>query len=1179
MPHSGDQQDTRGPTGIAGVLRNLSRLNRSHPASPAVTVPTTSARRSGPEYFGGPPNNDQLFTQLKAGSPLPDRVAAAAQFRTIVAEYALSSVTEIWLAAQDMLDPQNSPDVRQAALKLMTACIKHSDPTALDRLHFYKIIATHPCLADFDDQLLALVALTNNGKNVTSFEKDILGLLSKWIRLWFKEAGQARQARKRENGPSAALSAVESNFTQLMRFVTDIVKFNHSAFEERQVNTLLSEFLSVCKKTTSRDDIKYSLTFIDVLITYGYIPRQTLAQCIEVLCGAYTTVKELADTTWGAVANLCRSYMAHNTVLVLREILGSPGRKSSRTNNSLRGAVYLLERLLIANEADGLPAIQFSAVMVSFRAALAANNARLDMDIVKAISSIFQNEEIMKHVTVDEWATPLDILAQCSKRTTERADGTKLEVSNSLTSTTAYRPTSVHSKDRDNIGSAISASLLQIIIFLEGRCILQKDSTLTEIVMEFFIHVHGHLPDSAADLLIDYYAAEHLCYPSCIDWMTNMQRLLAMFFKSKLRPARLRISVLTLVKDVYETIKGICDEDQLQEMILSVFEGIREEIDGMVLDALVRIAVDVSGGGNRVLFDKIIDILVDFIPTEGKSTDQAQLVDVACDEAHHSPLVVSSTYNFGSRLNTITTGLVRIFIRNMHTSARKAARVFIEIVKVAGCAIADVDARLTAMRLLFRIRSDAEHAILLVRSTESESMAAFLGRLIKPAEEKEILAPCKDEDVLSTSRLNRSCSVSLPSRTPSRSMAEKPKSKQRELLWSYPETQLLPEPFTEESSPVLCTYKDPPSVEQLNGESPPEKFLSKETCVRMSLWMEQVVIPIIQTGTNWEIYSYVLVNLASQISNKTTFRNCTPHIKYLRAYICDQLHTNKIPNTDLPSELRKADIAVVLIHILTTLTCYHEHFARNEQEAVVKAFQLGLHSWQRTARPCIHALSVCCYELPMPTSKFLSGILTKLSQIITSSAVSVHILEFLSALARLPSLYANFTEPDFRNVFGIAFRYIQHTKETTAQQAQRINHPGRGSKDSPDSIHSEQPTLPQYVLTLAYNVLTTWFLSLRLSERHKYVSWITRGLVLGDNINGKNYIDEQSQACIDMLQQFTYSDVGTQQSPVHTKFQNSSHIQTRNWLNGLSIISIKMDTVTGDSEVTIRKPVSVYSLF
>lgn len=1174
MPHSGDQQDTRGPTGIAGVLRNLSRLNRSHPASPTATVPTVGVRRGGPEYFGGPPNNDQLFTQLKAGSPLPDRVAAAAQFRTIVAEYALSSVTEIWLAAQDMLDPQNPPDVRQAALKLMTACIQQSDPTALDRLHFYKIITTHSCLDDFDDQLLALVALTNNGKNVASFEKDILGLLSKWIRLWFREASQARQARKRENGPTAALPATEFNFTQLMKFVTDIVKFNHSAFEERQVNALLSEFLSVCKKTTSRDDIKYSLTFIDVLITYGYIPRQTLTQCIEVLCGAYTTVKELADTTWGAVANLCRSYMAHNTILVLREILGSPSRKSSRTNNSLRGAVYFLERLLIANEADGLPAIQFSAVMVSYRAALAANNARLDMDIVKAISSIFQNEEVMKHVTVDEWAIPLDILAECSKRTTERADGMKLEASNSLVST-GYRPTSEHSKDRDNISSAISASLLQIIIFLEGRCIHQKDPTLTEIVMEFFIRVHGHLPDSAADLLIDYYATEHLCYPSCIDWITNIQRLFFMFFKSKLRPARLRISVLTLVKDVYETIKGICDEDQLQEMILSIFEGIREETDGEVLDAQVHIAVDVAGGGNRVLFNTIIDILVDFIPREGQSTDSPQLV-MTRDEAHH-PSLVSNTYHLGSRLNTITTGLVRIFIRNMHISARKAARVFIEIVKVAGCSIADVDARLTAMRLLFRIRSDAEHAILLVKSTESESMAAFLGRL-KPVEAKErALAPCTDEDASSASRLNRSCSVSLPSRTPSRSTTEKPESKQRGLLWSYPETQLLLESFTEESSPVLCTYKDPPSVEQLNGESPPEKVLSKETCIRMSLWMEQVIIPIIQTGTNWEIYSYVLVNLASQISNKTTFRNCTPHIKYLRAYICDQLHTNRIPNTDLPSELKRADIAVVLIHILTTLTGYHEHFARNEQEAVVKAFQLGLHSWQRTAKPCIHALSVCCYELPMPTSKFLSGILTKLSQIITSSAVSVHILEFLSALARLPSLYANFTEPDFRNVFGIAFRYIQHTKETTAQQAQRVGHLGR-SPNTPDSIHLEQPTLPQYVLTLAYNVLTTWFLSLRLSERHKYVSWITRGLVLGDNINGKNYIDEQSQACIDMLQQFTYSDVGTQQSPVHTRFQNSSHIQTRNWLNGLSIISIKMDIITGDSEVTIRKPVSSYSL-
>lgn len=1183
MPHSGDQQDTRGPSGIAGVLRNLGRLNRSHPASPAVTV-NNGVRTSGPEYFGGPPNNDVLFAQLKAGSPMPDRIAAAAQFRSIVADYALSSVTEIWLAARDMLDPHNPPDARQAALKLMTACIKQSEPSSLDRLHYYKILSSHPCLEDFDDQLLALIALTNNGKNVTSFDKDILGLLAKWIRIWFKEAGQALQTRKRENGSSAGGSAGEANFLQLMKFVTDIVKFNHSAFEERQVNALLSEILSVCKRTIRKEDIRFALTFIDTLITYGYIPRQTLTQCIEVLCGAYTSVKELADSTWSAVANLCRSYMAHNTILVLRAILEAPSKKSSRANNSLRGAVYFLERLLMANEADGLPAIQFSAVMLSFRAVLSANNARLDVDVVKAICSAFHSEEVMSHVTFDEWAVPLDVLAQCSKRTMESADGSKTGTS-SIPSRDVARPVSVNSRDKDNIGSAISASLLQMIVLLEGHCIAHKDPTLIEIVVDFFVRVHGHLPDSSADMVIDYYATEHLCYPSCAEWMANMQRLLDMFFRSKMRPARLRISILTLVKDVYETIKDVCDEKELHSMVLSIFDDIKEETDGKVLDALVRIAVDVAGDGSKVLFEKIIHILADFIPSQVQCKDLAQHTK---DQAQHTrtPLdtqsgpVFSQTHPYGSQLNIITTGLVSIFIRNMHTSAQKAARVFIEVVKVAGCVTADEDARLTAMRLLFRIRSDAENAILLVESTESESMAVFLGRLVKPSGEKEVkeAAPIGHKEVESThSRLNRSTSISQPSlafRAPSRSTIEKSDKWLGAALWTYPEKRPLPEHFTEESSPVLVTYKDPPyAAEQVNADAPQWKPLLKENCVRMSLWMEQIIIPIIQKGTSWEIYSYVLVNLASQLSNKTVFRNCIPHIKLLRAVICDQLHTNKIPNTNLPAELRKADIAVVLIHLLTTLICYHEDFARNEQEAIVKAFQLGLHSWQRTAKPCIHALSVCCYELPMPTSKFLTGILTKLSQIITSAAVSVHILEFLSALARLPSLYANFTEPDFRNVFGIAFRYIQHTKETTAQQNQRPNYLGR-VQSSQDTQHPEQSQLPQYVLTLAYNVLTTWFLSLRLSERYKYVPWITRGLVLGDNTNSKDYIDEQSQACIDMLQRFTYSDAEAQRSAVRTNFQDSPYIQTRNWLNGMSIISVRMDTITGDSELTVRKPVS-----
>src|SRR5205085_8787507 len=105
--------------------------------------------------------------------------------------------------------------------------------------------------------------------------------------------------------------------------------------------------------------IQCSIAFIETLITYGYVPRPALRPCIEVLCGAYATLRDLTDATWNAVSNLCKSYMAHNSILVLREILDAPSQRlsASSNTNTLRGAVWFLEKLLIANEKDGLPSV------------------------------------------------------------------------------------------------------------------------------------------------------------------------------------------------------------------------------------------------------------------------------------------------------------------------------------------------------------------------------------------------------------------------------------------------------------------------------------------------------------------------------------------------------------------------------------------------------------------------------------------------------------------------------------------------------------------------------------------------------------------------------------------------------------------------------------------------------
>src|SRR5213078_23249 len=112
--------------------------------------------------------------------------------------------------------------------------------------------------------------------------------------------------------------------------------------------------------------------------------------------------------------------------------------------------------------------------------------------------------------------------------------------------------------------------------------------------------------------------------------------------------------------------------------------------------------------------------------------------------------------------------------------------------------------------------------------------------------------------------------------------------------------------------------------------------------------------------------------------------------------------------------------------------------------------------------------------------------------------VAVHVLEFLSGLARMPDVYVNFTEADYRTVFGVCFRYLQYVRD------QRLKEPvtpsGRASlvstrfsgtmRDSaaPEVTSPGTPDdLPQYVFALTYHVIIFWFMSLKLADRAKHI--------------------------------------------------------------------------------------------
>ena len=95
---------------------------------------------------------------------------------------------------------------------------------------------------------------------------------------------------------------------------------------------------------------------------------------------------------------------------------------------------------------------------------------------------------------------------------------------------------------------------------------------------------------------------------------------------------------------------------------------------------------------------------------------------------------------------------------------------------------------------------------------------------------------------------------------------------------------------------------------------------------------------------------------------------------------------------------------------------------------MIYVIQAVLNRWHQATSVCIQALTLAAYEIGLSLSKYLPSIFVRLSQSITSPAFSVIILEFMFNIVRLPDLWLNFTESDFRRAFGVTLQYIQHAK-------------------------------------------------------------------------------------------------------------------------------------------------------
>lgn len=468
-------------------------------------------------------------------------------------------------------------------------------------------------------------------------------------------------------------------------------------------------------------------------------------------------------------------------------------------------------------------------------------------------------------------------------------------------------------------------------------------------------------------------------------------------------------------------------------------------------------------------------------------------------------------------------------------------------------------ARITALQFLVRLRVDRDHRLYFVGDAyDPNGMIFYLAELVNRTQSGRDADGPSNKPIPDDFEI-RKARPRVPQETirgraggPSHNTASRSRSrtmaptlpKPPDPLWQIPETLPFFVAGANSPSEVLVSY-DP--------EGPEHAFV-----LPISRYLH-TVNNIFAAETSWEVLSYLLCHLPVQLANKHLFcgPTCRFGISKMLTILCTGILKENLAVSidDWPRGLKIRDAHGLAYQTLSVLIGYKRCFDLHSRHVLVEVFQNGLDGQLPTIKCCLQALSLSAIELQQSMTKCSSRILEKLSQIMSNPNMAIHILGFLTIVVALPSLYVNFTEGDFKMVFGVALQYLQHYNQQNA---------------SPTMSWA----LSQYVRILSFTVLYKWFLSLKLPDRPRHIRFIARQLLLANEGNAE--VDDATEVCFDLLARCTYATADPRPassalSDIVLDNQDTSSSNIKTWIMGNSIVSIR--TVrTGWVEVVSRRP-------
>ncbi|KAM5443292.1 Tuberous sclerosis 2-like protein [Microsporum ferrugineum] len=1121
------------------------------------------------------PSIDTILHNLAADQPLQGAADEAEKAVRYLHGFSGDQVIAVWEQAAYLIDHPSSPEARNAGGILLESVSGRQDlPLSGRKALFHSI--SQPSQPDvIPRRVKALIALSDYGRKFDFTDEPVLRIIVAWIVPLYEQTAAIRSKLKRSRGQRPAGTTFdETVLGELFQLIVDVVTLQRNHPSPEVIQLILDQIFTVCKKTSAAVDIKNALVVFDAIITTLGVPDPSFIPLLEVLCSIHASVKSLAGPTSRAVRSLAKSGKQPEMVETLHTFLWETSERPDRNLNVTRGAVDIFRDLLVAYGQDGMPTISFERLITSLHRASLRKDGRIDTDILEVCLNALQGEFAPVSLQHD-WSEFVSVMMACSERAIDAtAPGSPASNISPVSLPTSTPPTKTSMAD--DVRSNIIANLTRIAASLETLWPKLDRAQKLE-AWRLLADIHRHLSHSQSELAIRLLGAERLCHPSSSDnWISHSWKLVHDYILDRDKAPETRILALAAFRDAYF------------RLLRSLTKGFADEDSFLFLQELVAFLVDVTACSDEDTLNLIVDTLSQPMNADENTEDMSPS---GTNPVPH--YVLASDTLAPSLSDAATLGLIRIFLKGLETKSQVVLTTYQRLINIALSTSRPSDCRLSALRLLFRLRCDTSGVIHVASSIDNGHLTASLLRTAEStakssvSEESSTERTANNNDPSSTP--NSRSSLKDQSTTPlgahgHRVMARRP-SRWVAPIWAFDEHNKLPDMTVLKLGSNVYAFKNSCT------EGEPEH--DTNVILKVNLWAE-AIIALLQREKDWDIYSYVSAHVSAQLANRDFFSAALPQIKLLRSVLCEQIKNESFPEPLGWTGVKKKDIAICLLEALTMLVSFHEHFAKGEQDEIVRAFMYGIGSWEGTSRGCIHALSVCCHEIPLSVTKCLNAILDKMSKVITRSHIAVHILEFLALLARLPEVYVNLRDEEIRTVFGICIRYIQTSREqryksTEVANGRSASMPSRVSNGSKDPV-SHPPTeaidfhggenVARYVYHLTYHVMVFWFLSLKLQDRPNHVGWITKRLVFNDE-QGKEVIEEQSQVFIDMMQRVAYSDLGDT-----IPFENfppspsDGPVVKKTWIVGTSIVTVETACASGLNQVTKRQASgTTYSIF